>query len=206
MVKVKVCGITNYRDAEAACRFGADALGFVFAKSPRRVSPKKAKEIIDRLPPYVLTVGVFVDRKKEEVLKIARECRLDRLQLHGSESYGYCKELKKYYKIIKAIRVGGRRILRELSGYDADALLLDSFVPGKSGGTGIRFDWQLALEAKRCGKPVIVSGGLNAGNVKDAVKKIKPYAVDASSGLESSPGRKDHGLMKKFIERAKRVT
>ena len=101
MVKVKICGITNYKDAEAACRYGADALGFVFAKSRRGITPKKAKDIIMRLPPYVVTVGVFVDEKKGKVLKIARDCRLDLLQLHGEESPDYCKGLNKYYKIIK---------------------------------------------------------------------------------------------------------
>lgn len=197
MVKVKICGITNYKDALAACRSGADALGFVFAKSPRRITPEKAKRIIKKLPSRVLTVGVFVDEKKDKVLRIARDCRLGCIQLHGNESPGYCKALKKCYRIIKAFRVNGRQNLRKLKGYDVDAFLIDSF------------DWAMAVEAKRLVKrariPVILAGGLGPANIKDAVKKVRPYAVDASSGLESSPGRKDRGLVKKFIERARKT-
>lgn len=205
MVKVKICGITNYKDAEAACRYGADALGFVFAKSRRGIAPKKAKDIIMKLPPYVVTVGVFVNEKKGRVLKIARDCRLDLLQLHGDESSDYCKGLNKYYKIIKAVRIKGGDSLKGLGRYPADAFLLDSFVEGKSGGTGVRFDWSLAAKAKKSGKPVILAGGLDAGNVKSAIKKARPYGVDASSRLEAAPGRKDHGLMKSFIEKAKDI-
>lgn len=205
MVKVKICGITNYKDAEAACRYGADALGFVFAKSRRGITPKKAKDIIMRLPPYVVTVGVFVDEKKGKVLKIARDCRLDLLQLHGDESPDYCKGLNKYYKIIKAVRVGGEAGLKGLGRYPADAFLLDSCVKGKSGGTGVKFDWALAVKAKKLGKPVILAGGLDAVNVEAAINKVRPYAVDASSRLEAAPGRKDHGLVKKFIEKAKKT-
>ncbi|MDD4878966.1 MAG: phosphoribosylanthranilate isomerase [Candidatus Omnitrophica bacterium] len=205
MVKVKICGITNYKDAAAACRYGADALGFVFAKSRRGITPKKAKGIIMKLPPCVAAVGVFVDEKKGKVLKIARDCRLDLLQLHGDESPDYCKGLNKYYKIIKAVRVSGRDSLKGLGRYPADAFLLDSCVKGKSGGTGVKFDWSLAVKAKRSGKPVILAGGLDAGNVKSAINKVRPYAVDASSRLEAGPGRKDHGLMKSFIEKAKDI-
>ena len=205
MVKVKICGITNYKDAEAACRSGADALGFVFAKSPRRITPDKAKGIIKKLPPHVVTVGVFVDEDREKVLKIARDCRLDCLQLHGNESPGYCKELKKCYKIIKAVRVNGKESLKRLKGYDVDAFLLDSYVKGKAGGTGIKFDWALAVEANKLGRrvraPVILAGGLDAANIEEAIRRVRPYAVDASGGLESSPGRKNRCLVKKFIEK-----
>ena len=196
MVKVKICGITNYRDALAACRLGADALGFVFAKSPRRITPGKAKGIIKKLPPKVVTVGIFADEKKENVLRIARDCRLDCIQLHGKESPGYCKGLKKCYRIIKAVRVRGRQDLKGLERYDVDALLLDS-----------RERALIAPVAKRLGRsiPVILAGGLDPYNIEDAVKKVRPYAVDASSGLESSPGRKDYNLVKKFIEKAKKT-
>lgn len=205
MVKVKVCGITNYKDAEAACRYGADAIGFVFAKSPRKVSPSTVKAITRRLPPYIMRVGVFADEKKEKVLKTARQCRLDCLQLHGSETINYCKELKKYYKIIKAVRIKDRNSIARLGKYDVDAFLLDSYVKGQGGGTGAKFDWRIAVAAKKADRPVILSGGLNAGNVSEAIKKVRPYAVDASSGLESAPGKKDRGLMKRFIERAKKT-
>ena len=203
MVKVKICGITNYKDAEAACRYGADALGFVFAKSPRRVSAAKAKKIMGKIPPYVARVGVFVNEKKSRVLKIARECRLDCLQLHGDEDPDYCKGLKKYYKIIRAVRVSGKASLKCLKRYDVDAFLLDSCVKGKAGGTGKNFDWGLAAEAKRSGKPLILAGGLDAANVAAAIRKVRPYAVDVSSRIESFPGRKDHNLMKRFINKAR---
>lgn len=199
MVKIKICGITNYKDAEAACRFGADALGFVFAKSPRGITPKKAKDIIKKLPPYVVTVGVFADEDRENVLKTARDCRLDCLQLHGNESPGYCKELKKCYRIIKAIRVRSIDSLSDLKKYNVDAFLLDSYVRGRRGGTGVKFDWDLAVKAKRYGKPVILAGGIGIGNVRDAVRKVRPYAIDVSSAIEKTPGRKNHNLMKAFI-------
>jgi len=204
-VKVKICGITNYKDAEAACDFGADALGFVFSKSPRKISPEKAREIIRRLPPYVTAVGVFVNERKERVLEIAGYCRLDRIQLHGDESLDYCKYLKKYYKIIKAIRVGGRESLKTLNDHGVDAILLDTYVKGMSGGTGQKFDWDIAVKAGKTKTPLILSGGLDVNNIEGAIRKVRPYAVDASSGLESAPGKKDHGLMKKFIEKAKRT-
>ncbi|MFH0764422.1 MAG: phosphoribosylanthranilate isomerase, partial [Candidatus Omnitrophota bacterium] len=144
-----------------------------------------------------------------KVLEIARDCRLDCLQLHGNESPGYCKGLKKYYRIIKAVRVSGRESLKRLKGYDVDAFLLDSYVKGKIGGTGVKFDWDLAAEAKKSGRrgriPVILAGGLDPANIEEAIRRVRPYAVDASTGLESSPGRKDHGLVKKFIEKIRKI-
>jgi len=206
LVRVKVCGITNLKDAEAACRLGADALGFVFAKSPRRIDVSRARAISLRMPPYISLVGVFVDEDIKKLLKIAEKCRLDCIQLHGSESINYCKQLKKYYKIVKTVRVEGKKSFNGLSGYDVDAFLLDTYRPGKAGGTGERFDWNLALPASRLGKPVILSGGLKPGNVSEAVRKVRPYAVDVSSGIESSPGRKNIKLMKEFIQKAKKTS
>ncbi len=206
MVRVKVCGITNLKDAEAACRLGADALGFVFAKSPRRIDVSKARSISSKMPPYVSLIGVFVDEDIRKLLRIAKICRLDCVQLHGSESINYCKQLKKYYKIVKAVRIGEKRYLDGLSGYDVDAFLLDTYRPGKAGGTGEMFDWNLALRVKKLGRPVILSGGLKPGNVRGAIGKVKPYAVDVSSGVESSPGRKSMKLMKEFIQEAKKTS
>ena len=203
MTKVKICGITNLGDAMAACRYGADALGFVFAKSPRKISSRKAAAIIKKLPSHIAKVGVFVDEDAKNILRIAKDCRLDCAQLHGGESINYCKGLKKYIKIIKAVRLSGDKGLRGLKKYDVDAFLLDSYVKGKHGGTGTAFDWALAVKAKDAGKPVIIAGGLNHKNVGSAISKVRPYAVDASSGLERSPGRKDRSLVKKFIEAAK---
>jgi phosphoribosylanthranilate isomerase len=200
-VRIKICGITNKEDALAAAHFGADALGFVFATSPRKVSAESARNIIKALPLFVTTVGVFVDEDPERVSSIASLCGLDILQLHGSESVDYCSRFDR--RVIKAVRMQSRDELKNLSKYvDAvDGLLLDTYVPDKLGGTGITFDWKLAAEAKRYGR-IILAGGLNPENVAAAISVVKPYAVDASSGLERSPGVKDHKKMARFIKEA----
>jgi phosphoribosylanthranilate isomerase len=200
-VRIKICGITNKEDALAAAHLGADALGFVFAASPRKVSAESAREIIKALPPFVKTVGVFVDEDPERVSSIAALCGLDILQLHGSESVDYCSSFDR--RVIKAVRMQSRDELKNLSTYVdvVDGLLLDTYVPNKSGGTGITFDWQLAVEARRYGR-IILAGGLNPENVAAAIKMVKPYAVDASSGLERSPGVKNHEKMAQFIRKA----
>ncbi len=200
-VRIKICGITNKEDALAAAHLGADALGFVFATSPRKVSAESAREIIKALPPFVKTVGVFVDEDPERVSSIAAMCGLDVLQLHGSESVDYCNSFDR--RVIKAVRLQSRDELKNLSKYVdiVDGLLLDTYVPNKPGGTGITFDWNLALEAKRYGR-IILAGGLNPENVAAAISMVKPYAVDASSGLERSPGVKDHEKMAQFIKEA----
>lgn len=201
MVKVKICGITNLKDALAACSYGADAIGFVFAKSPRRVSPETARSIIKRLPPYIVTVGVFVNEDKGKVRRIAADCGLHCLQFHGDETPGYCNYFKSKYKIVKAVRVRDNDSLADLNKYNVDAFLLDSYVQGKRGGTGVKFNWNLAVKAKRYGKPVILAGGIRIENVKDAIKKVRPYAIDVSSAIEKAPGRKDRDLMKAFVRK-----
>lgn len=206
MVRVKICGITNLKDALAACSCGADAIGFVFAKSPRRVSPAAARSIIKKLPPYLVTVGVFVNEDKGEVRKIAADCGLNCLQFHGDETPGYCNYFKDKYKIIKAVRVRDNDSLAGLGRYNIDAFLLDTYVEGKRGGTGVKFNWNLAVKAKRYGKPVILAGGIRAGNVREAIKKVSPYAIDVSSAIEKAPGKKDHNLMKAFIERVHKMS
>ena len=191
----------NKEDALAAAHFGADALGFVFATSPRKVSAESAREIIKTLPPFVKTVGVFVDEDPERVSSIAARCGLDILQFHGSESVGYCNSFNR--RVIKAVRMQSRDELKNLSNYVdvVDGLLLDTYVPNKLGGTGITFDWELAVEARKYGR-IILAGGLNPENVAAAIRMVKPYAVDASSGLERSPGVKDHEKMAQFIQEA----
>ncbi len=203
MVRVKICGITNLTDAQAACRLGADAIGFIFTESPRRVNAAKVRAISAKLPPYVTTVGVFADEKMSNVLRMAKKCRLDCLQLHGDEPPDYCRKLKKYYKIIKVIRVKDAGSINEARSTDADAFLLDAYISGKKGGTGTVFDWKLVSRAKRLGKPVILSGGLNPGNIRKAVKRSRPYAVDVSSGVETRPGKKDIMLMGDFIRKVR---
>ena len=200
-VRIKICGIMNKEDAIAAAHFGADALGFVFATSPRKVSAESAREIIKTLPPFVKTVGVFVDEDPERVSSIAARCGLDILQFHGSESVGYCNSFNR--RVIKAVRMQSRDELKNLSNYVdvVDGLLLDTYVPNKLGGTGITFDWELAVEARKYGR-IILAGGLNPENVAAAIRMVKPYAVDASSGLERSPGVKDHEKMAQFIQEA----
>jgi phosphoribosylanthranilate isomerase len=200
-VRIKICGITNKEDALAAAHLGADALGFVFAPSPRKISAESAREIIKALPPFVKTVGVFVDEDPERVSSIAAMCGLDILQLHGSESVDYCSSFDR--RVIKAVRLQSRDELKNLSKYVSvvDALLLDTYLPNKLGGTGVTFDWTLAVEARKYGR-IVLAGGLKPQNVAAAISMVKPYAVDASSGLERSPGVKDHEKMAQFIREA----
>lgn len=196
MVKIKICGITNEEDAITASDCGADALGFIFAHSPRKISPNAAKKIIESLPPFVVRVGVFVNEKLDIVNKISKYCKLDAVQLHGDESPSYCAKV--HARVIKAFRINGKNSLKNISKYKNCAVLLDSFSFDKYGGTGKTFDWELALQAKKIGMPLILSGGLTLKNISAAIKKVKPYAIDLCSGLEEYPGKKNI----KKIERA----
>jgi phosphoribosylanthranilate isomerase len=201
-VRVKICGITNPGDAEAAVDSGADALGFVFFQgSPRCISPQNAAAIIKNLPSFVTTIGVFVDDKPDNIEKIASLSGIDVIQLHGEEPPEACAFSR---RIIKAIRVKSLESLDPLVHYKdvVSAFLLDTFTPDVFGGTGQIFNWDIAVEAKQFGK-IILAGGLTPDNVADAVKRTRPYAVDVSSGVESAKGKKDHQKMKLFIERAK---
>ncbi len=206
MVRAKICGITNLEDAKAAINAGADALGFVFAKSPRQIKPQDAARIIDELPPFVNCAGVFVDAPVKIVEKIARQCKTGTLQFHGNESHEYCSYFRKKYKVIKAFRIKNKKDLKDLAKYKVDGYLLDTFVRGIKGGTGKAFDWRLAKQAKKIVSPIILSGGLNPENIADAIRLVKPYAVDVSSGVELRPREKDKILMEKFIKEAKYVT
>lgn len=200
--RVKICGITNIEDAKAAISFGVDALGFIFAESPRRIQPDKAREIILNLPPIIGIVGVFVDEKEETVKKIASYCGLNTLQFHGSETPEYCSLF--YQKIIKAFRIKDEMSLKEISHYQrwTDAFLLDTYEKGVRGGTGKTFDWKLAVKSKAFG-PIILSGGLRPNNVKDAILQVRPYGVDVGSGVESLPGKKDHRLLEDLIKQVR---
>lgn len=201
MTRVKICGITNSEDAERACASGADALGFVFyPQSPRAVDPERVRQIVAGLPPFVVSVGVFVDRPLEEVVEIAERCRLNAVQLHGREDPEYCSRVP--LKVIKAFRIAGSRLPEEISQYRVDAILLDTYRPDVPGGTGQRFCWDLARQAKKYGR-VVLAGGLDCENVADAIARVQPYAVDVSSGVERAPGRKDPALLAEFLRRAK---
>ena len=198
-VRVKICGITREEDALYAAALGVHAIGFVLAPSPRQITPERARAITMALPPLIQTVGVFVDEDPEKVLAVAAFCHLDLLQFHGKESTAYCARFGR--RVIKALRVRAKNQLDRFAEYHnvADAILLDTYVAGQSGGTGRTFDWNLAKEASRRGR-IILAGGLNPDNVAEAINLVHPYAVDASSGLEQQPGIKDHDKMTRFVE------
>jgi phosphoribosylanthranilate isomerase len=206
-VRVKICGITNPEDAAAALDAGADALGFVFhRKSPRYVEPPVVKSIVAGLPPFILTVGVFVNEEPKIVRDLMDSCGLVLAQLHGEESAGYCETLGR--PVIKAIGLKDRASLLALAEYKGRAqvrgFLLDAFVPGVYGGTGQTTDWSVAAEIAKA-VTVILAGGLTPDNVATAVAVVKPYAVDVSSGVEASPGKKDHAKIRAFVQAAKLV-
>ena len=201
MVRVKICGITNLDDGLLAAELGASALGFVFAASPRQIDANKAKASIDGLPPFISKVGIFADEDREKVRETAAFCGLDVLQFHGSEEPSYCQGFSR--KVIKAFRVKDLNSLNSLSSYKVSAYLLDSYTEDVCGGTGKTFNWQIAKEAKKAGKPIILSGGLNPANVAEAIEEVCPYAVDVSSGVEKEAGKKDPEKLKKFMEEVK---
>ncbi|WP_245963150.1 phosphoribosylanthranilate isomerase [Thermodesulfitimonas autotrophica] len=204
MVRVKICGIQDVETARVAVAAGADALGFVFAASRRQVTPETVRQIVAVLPPFVVPVGVFVDAPLEAVKEIAAYCGLGAVQLHGAEPPGYCQALREIgFRVIKGFRVKGPEDLAGLAGYRVDALLLDTFVPGVAGGTGKAFDWGL-LAGKVFPVPLVLAGGLTPENVAEAVRRVRPYAVDVSSGVETG-GRKDPARIRLFIQRAKEV-
>ncbi len=197
MVKIKICGITNRIDAMNAANLGADAIGFVFSQSPRQITPKEAKKIIQVLPPYITTVGLFVNESIEKVHETMQFCNLNVAQLHGQESSDYCKRINN--RIIKAFHIKDTMSLLPISKYSCSGILLDTYVEDKQGGTGITFNWELVkfLHLKYY---VILAGGLNSDNVVDAIRTVNPYAIDVSSGVEKYHGKKDYEKLKKFIE------
>jgi phosphoribosylanthranilate isomerase len=198
--KIKICGITNLPDAQLAVGLGADALGFIFyPKSPRYIPFTKAADICNALPPFIVKVGVFVDELEYEIEKALSECLLNALQFHGDEPPGFCQKFAA--KSIKAIRVRDESSLTAAAEYDVDALLLDTYTDAERGGTGQTFDWSLAVKAQQIlAPPIILSGGLTTANVQEAIRKVRPYAVDVSSGVEREPGKKDPEKLRRFIE------
>src|SRR6267142_2202571 len=202
LVKVKICGITNAEDGTAAAEAGADALGFIFYESsPRYVPVEKAALVTRNLPPMIVKVGVFVDAEEEVVLRAIRECGLNLLQFHGAESPEYCLQFG--LMSMKAFHVRDAQSLALMTDFKTDAWLLDASSPDKPGGTGERVNWDLAIEARKWGRPIFLAGGLTPENVAEAVRHVEPYAVDVSSGVEASPGKKDHGKVKAFVAAAK---
>lgn len=203
-MKVKICGITVLDDALCAVEAGADALGFVFwPQSPRCVEPDAVRLLGEMLPPFILKVGVFVDASGEEIKRTVGEAHLDAAQLHGDESPAVCAAIRKSIRVFKAFRMKDETVLARMNGYDVDAFLLDAYVEGRPGGTGRTFHWDLALRVKELGRPMILSGGLTPKNVAEAIRKVEPYAVDVSSGVESTPGKKDHEKIRSFLAAVK---
>lgn len=188
-MKVKICGITNHEDAQKAMYYGAYAAGFIFhKKSPRYVSPSKARKLIEALPPFIVPVGVFVDLKEKAVRDICQFTRIRTVQFHGEETPLYCKRFTDY-KIIKAFRVNDMFDPVGVRKYKVDAYLFDTYQENVIGGTGKTFNWEV-LKGHKFEKPVILSGGLTAENVADAIGSVNPYAVDVSSGVEKTPESK----------------
>ena len=200
--QVKICGITNLADAQAAVEAGANALGLnLYEKSPRHISIKTAAEISKQIPPFVMRAGVFVNADEDLVTRAIGECGLSLLQFHGDEPPEFCTQFG--LMSMKAFRIRDAESLSQIPNYPTDAYLLDAYSPEARGGTGEKFNWNLAIEAQKFGKPVFLAGGLTPENVADAVRKVKPFGVDVSSGVESSPGQKDHAKILAFIAAAR---
>jgi phosphoribosylanthranilate isomerase len=198
IVKVKICGITNYEDAVAAMDMGSDLLGFNFyPNSPRYVTPERAKGIINKLPGFIDTVGVFVNASVEQIHETTGLCHLDWVQLHGDEDPEFCRSLLSHnVKTMKAIRVKDQKDIERANSFFTDAVLLDAFDPDKYGGTGLTFDWNVIGHIS---KRVFLAGGINPDNAAAAVK-IGVYGIDVCSGVEAEPGKKDHRKMKKLFD------
>ncbi len=202
MTLVKICGITSLADALAAVEAGADALGFNFYRpSPRYISPETVREITNQLPDSILKVGVFVNEDVKSVARIVTEANLSAVQLHGDESPEFCRALANTY-IIKVFRAGDDF---DLETYNVDAIMLDTKDDLLRGGTGRVFDWSIAQQTNNSTPKLFLAGGLSPENVAEAITLVHPYAVDACSSLEESPGRKNHERMIAFVNAARSV-
>ncbi len=197
MTRVKICGLTNVADALLAVELGADAVGMVFTRSPRQISPHRGREISQALPPFVTRIGVFANSDLNTIIGVADFCDLDIVQLHGDNNWEVVQFLP--YPFIKAFAVKDSTVLEQIRSHRLASFLLDTFDSVVDGGTGRTFDWRIAREASAFGK-VILSGGLNPENVSEALESVRPYAVDVSSGVEKEPGIKDSDKMKHFFD------
>ena len=198
IVKVKICGITNYKDAIAAVKLGADLLGFNFyRKSPRYITPEKARQIIDELPGFIDIAGVFVNSPLDLIRQTMDLCQLGWVQLHGDETPEFCQSFQTLnVKTMKAIRVKDKKDIDRAADFYTDAILLDAFEKGKYGGTGKKFDWNIV---GRIEKRIFLAGGINPENAAEAISPGL-YGIDVCSGIESEPGKKDHKKMKQLFE------
>lgn len=205
MTKVKICGITQAKDAEFAIKAGADALGFVFAPSPRQITLAQARRLLAELPVTILTFGVFVDQDPKWIRRVVDETGIDRIQMHGKEKAGVLKQFPKHC-VVKALNPQHHdQVPASDPAKNAGAFLVDAFVPGQAGGTGRQANWAYARRLKVFKKELILSGGLNPENVGTAISKVGPDMVDVSSGVERGPGIKDHRKIKRFIQAVKAV-
>ncbi len=201
---VKICGLTNIEDTLAAIDLGADFLGFNFyAQSPRYLSYAKAKKIFDEIPPNIPKVGVFVNEAYENIIDLTQLLELDYLQFHGDESPEFCNRMGHAWW--KAIRLSSEEEIEKISSYESEWILIDAYVKGQYGGTGMKPDWDLAKRAKNLNKKIFLAGGLGPENVQLAIATLQPYAVDVASGVEAKPGKKDLKKMEDFINKAKSV-
>ena len=203
MPRIKICGITNVEDGLQAAQLGADALGFVFyPQSPRFVEAEHVRNIIELLPPFISTVGLFVNEKAARVREVMEFCRLDIAQLHGDEVGGDIGLANR--RVIRALRVRDETSLQMVEKYQHQTLLLDAWVKDRMGGTGQTFDWNLAARVSDTCR-ILLAGGLTPENVTEAIHTVRPYGVDVSSGVESSPGRKDTEKMALFIQNVRKA-
>jgi len=206
MTLVKICGITNIVDARAAVDAGADALGFNFYKpSPRYISPENAREIIEQLSSSVLTVGVFVNEDMQSLIGIANTAGISALQLHGDESPSYSGELAANYEVIKVLAVSENFDTQIVEAYEVQAIMLDTRHNTLRGGTGRAFDWSVASRVNQLVPKLFLAGGLSPENIEEAIEIVHPFAVDACSALENTPGRKNVERMRAFVEKARGV-
>ena len=205
MTLVKICGITNLSDALAAVEAGADILGFNFYEpSPRYISPEEARQIIGQLPDRVISVGVFVNETLPQIRTIANTAKITTLQLHGDESPAFCNELRDH-NIIKTFRVGNNFDPQQTLEFNVKSIMLDTSHPELRGGTGVVFDWSIALGVRELGRELFLAGGLSPENVAGAIKTVTPFAVDACSSLEVQPGKKDPRKVAEFVAAVRNV-
>ena len=204
MPLVKICGNTNPADALLAKELGADFIGLIFAEGKRKVTPEQAKEIIDAVAPLDSVVGVFANQPKQEVEAIAKRLKLKWVQFHGDETSRYCQHFSdRGFRVIKTFRIKDELSLKRLDEYNVAAFLFDTYSKTETGGSGKTFDWSLLEDKPSVHEKLFLAGGLTVDNLKNAITRIKPYAVDVASGVEKQPGVKDPELLRKFIFLAK---
>jgi phosphoribosylanthranilate isomerase len=208
MTRIKICGNTNLGNAKLAVELGADYLGFIFVPSSKRaVTLDLAREILDGLGGFPNTVGVFFNRPRQEVERIAIALGLKHLQFHGEETALYCDHfMRQGYEVIKTIHVKDAMSLKRLDEYNVSGFLFDTYSRSEKGGTGRTFDWSVIKDRPYVHEKLFLAGGLNVSNVADAIRAVKPFAVDIASGVESAPGVKDPDILRKFIETVRSVS